>query len=77
MAAVRAEMPGIAVTSASIGFCHGVFCSLLEGSGLMSEPWLKTQWGVGEIEKALAASAFSRFENLKRGQGRRASQKSP
>ena len=30
MAAVRAEVPGIAVAFASIGLCHGVLCSCLE-----------------------------------------------
>ena len=39
MAAIRAEVPGIAVAFASIGFCHGVFCALLgESSGPTSEP---------------------------------------
>ena len=45
MAAIRAEVPCIAVAFASIGLCHGVLCSCLEGSGLTSEPWLKTRWG--------------------------------
>ena len=55
MAAVRAEVPGIAVTFASIGFCHGVLLLLLEGSGQNSEPWLKHNEETGEVEKAPAA----------------------
>lgn len=47
MAAIPAEVPGIAVAFASIGLCHGVLCSYLEGSGLTQESWLKTQWGAG------------------------------
>jgi len=59
MAAVRAEMPGIAVKFASIGFVM-VFALLFGmGSGPTSEPRLKTHNGeTGEIEKQLAASAF-------------------
>ena len=71
MTAIRAEVPGIAVAFASIGFCHSVLVLLFgRFCGQRSEPWLKTQWRDGRNRKALAASALS-FENLKRGQRRR------
>ena len=72
MAAVRAEVPGIAVAFASIGFGHGVFVLFVGRFWAKFRALVKTQWRDGRIEKALAASAFSKFEKLKRGQGRRA-----
>jgi len=33
------------------GLCHGVCALVLEGSGQSSEPWLKTQWRDGKLEK--------------------------
>ena len=65
MAAVRAEMPGVAVAFASIGLCHGVLCSLWKVPGANLRALVETQWGDG---KALAASAFQ-IENLKRWAG--------
>ena len=46
MAAVRAEMPGVAVAFASIGFCHSVLVLSLEGfwANFQSHSF-KTQWG--------------------------------
>jgi hypothetical protein len=60
MAAIRAEMPGIAVGFASIGLCHGVpVLFLWKVSGLIQEPSSNTMGSAGESKKQLAAIAFS------------------
>jgi hypothetical protein len=60
MAAVRAEMPGIAVAFASIGFCHSVLVLFWEGFWANFRAIVENTMGRREkIEKALAASAFS------------------
>ena len=59
MAAVRAEMPGIAVAFASIGLCHGVFVALV------GRFWAKF--------RASVENTMERREKLKSTSGKRLS----